>query len=80
MSNITLIFSYAGNNLSLQCQSNETLEAVYRRFCTKVDRNIGDFKFYYNSMEVPPCNKTLSNLNLQNFNQFNVVENNVVGA
>ncbi len=80
MSNLTIIFQYQGNNISVQCKSNEVLSDLYKRFGNKVGRNPNELKFYFNSVEVPPCNKTLENLNLQNFYTFNVVENNVTGA
>ena len=46
MSNINLVFTYKGNNISMQCQPDEKLSDVYRRFSTKIQRNVGDFNFF----------------------------------
>ena len=80
MSNLTLIFNYEGNKISMQCNSNEKLNDVYNRFCSKVGQNMSNCAFYFNAKIVPPCNKTLENLQIKNFNAFSVVSNTVTGA
>ena len=80
MSNINLIFNYQGNPISMQCKSFEKLRDIYQRFGTKVQRNPGDFNYYINTMEVPPCDKTLENLQVHNYHQINVVDKTIVGA
>ena len=80
MSNLNIMFQYKGNSISIQCKSNEILSDVYKRFASKFGKNVNELTFYYNSMEVPPCNKTLEQLNIQNFYSFNVVEKGVTGA
>ena len=80
MSNLNIVFMYKGNSISIQTVSSEILTNLYKRFASKVGKNVGDLQFYFNAFEVPPCNKTLENLNLQNFNTFNVVERDVIGA
>ncbi len=78
--NINLIFNYQGNQITMQCQSNEKIKDVFKRFGTKVQRNADDFAFYYHAMEVHPSDKTLYNLQVSNYNTFNVVEKTIIGA
>ncbi len=73
MDNLTIIFSLGGNKLSLQCKKNEKIEDVFKRFCTKAQVKIEDVKFYYNSTEFKVWGKTLEQLNLPNFFNFEVV-------
>ena len=80
MSNINLVFTYQGNNITMQCQPYEKLSDVYGRFSTKIQRNVGDFNFFLNAREVPPCDKTLEQLQVSNFCKFDAVEKNVIGA
>ena len=80
MSDLNIIFNYRGNSVPVQCKSNDKLKDVYSKFCNKVQGTVGDFKFYLNSMEVPPCEKNLEQLKVGNYFQFNAVENNVIGA
>ncbi len=80
MSNINLIFNYQGNNIAMQCKSFEKMIDIFQRFATKVQRNPGDFNFYINAMEVPPCDKTLENLQIFNLRTIDVVEKTVYGA
>lgn len=80
MSNINLVFTYKGNNISMQCQPYEKLSDVYRRFSTKIQRNVGDFNFFLNAREVPPCDKTLEQLQVSNFCKFDAVGKDVIGA
>ena len=80
MSNLSIIFQYQGNAIPVQCRSTDKLKDVYVKFSNKVQKNVNDFKFYLNSMEVPPCEKNLEQLRVGNFHQFNAVENNVLGA
>lgn len=80
MSNINLIFIYKGNNLSMQCMSTDKLRDVYTRFATKMQKNIDDFSYFSNAKEVPPCDKTLEQLQLRNYFTFNVVQKDVFGA
>ena len=79
-SNLTLLFQYEGNPITMQCKNDEILSDVYRRFCSKVGKDPKICKFYFNSKEVPPCNKKLENLGLKNLFTFNVVLTDVIGA
>ena len=78
--NINLIFIFQGNSYSIQCQENDKLNAIFLRFATKAQRNADDFIFYYHAMEVHPSDKTLYNLQVSNYNTFNVVEKTIIGA
>ncbi len=79
--NLTIIFSFGGNKLSMQCQRSEKIEDVFQRFCVKAQVNINDVKFYYNSTEFKVWGKTLEQLNLQNFLTIEVVmDKNLRGA
>ncbi len=73
MDNLTIMFSFGGNKISLQCQKNEKIEEVFKRFCAKAQLNYNDVKFYYNSTEFKVWGKTLEQLNLANFFTFEVV-------
>ena len=80
MSNINLHFAYGQNSLMIQCQENDKTKDVFQKFADKVQRNVKDFHFYFNSMEIPSCDKTLYNLQIKNYSQINVVDNTVIGA
>ena len=80
MSNINLIFNYQGNNLSMQCQDSEKLKDVFQRFASKVQKNVNDLDFYFNSIQLIPCDKTLFNLQLRTFSTITAVDKYVTGA
>ena len=81
MSKLNLIFNYQGKSLTLQCTENETLNQVYKRYCTKADININDVKFYKNGREIIGCEKTLSALGIGSFTTFDVtLAKYVIGA
>ena len=80
MSNLNLVFNFQGNSITMQCNSSEKLIDVYTRLCSKIGKNLSDCSFYRNAKEVPPCNKTLENLQITNFNSFVVVLKNIIGA
>ena len=73
MDNLTIMFSFGGNKISLQCQKNEKIEEVFKRFCAKAQLNYNDVKFYCNSKEFKVWGKTLEQLGLTNFFTFDVV-------
>ena len=60
--------------------SNEYLTDVYKRFGNKIGKDPKELIFYFNSLEVRPCHKTLDQLELKNKNVLNVVFNQVNGA
>ena len=81
MSNLSLIFTKEGNSMTMQCNSSDTLENVLNRYCAKAQINISDYKFYYNTKEIPICNKTLFALDIKNLQCINVVNaQKVIGA
>ena len=64
--------------MTLQCKSNEVVDDVFKRFCTKANVNASEVKFYYNSFEVKNSGKTLENLGVHNFFNFDVVRAKIV--
>ena len=81
MSRLNLIFNFQGKSLTLQCTENETLNQIYKRYCVKADLNINDVKFYNHGKELKGCDKTLSALGLNNFNNIDVtLAKYVIGA
>ena len=80
MSNLSVIFNYEGNAITMQCQSNEVVDNVFQRFCGKAKININDVKFYYNGSEVKLSGKTLEALGVKNFFNFNVVKEKYVSG
>ncbi len=80
MSNLSVIFDYSGNSLTLQCKGNEVIDDVFKRFCVKAQMNINDVTFYYNSTEVKSSGKTLDALGIKNLFRFSVVGKSVIGA
>ena len=78
MSNISVVFNYEGNSITLQCKTTEVVDDVFRRFCFKSGTNINEVKFYYNSSEVKQSGKTLEALGVKNFFNFNVVKASIV--
>ena len=49
MSNMTVSFSHSGDIIVIQCNSNDTLNQIFQRYCTKAAINRNDPTFYYNS-------------------------------
>ena len=80
MSNINLIFIFKGNIIALQCQVTEKLKDVFQRFANKIEIDVIYLDFYFNSMRLVPCDKTLFNLQIKNFSQINAVPKDVFGA
>ena len=80
MSNLSVIFNYEGNAVTMQCQSNEVVDNVFQRFCGKAKININDVKFYYNSSEVKLSGKTLEALGVKNLFKFDVVKEKYVNG
>ena len=79
--NITLIFEFKGNKMTMQCQKDDKIDDVFQRFCTKAQVKLDEVQFYYNSTIWTYKGKTLEQLGLQSFFTFNVVsEKTVVGA
>jgi hypothetical protein len=78
---ITVIFSYQGNHILVQCQAEDTFAEIALKFTKEVGININEYQFYYNSYQIKnDCNSTLSDLDIHNFNMFNVVSKNVIGG
>ena len=73
MSNLTLIFTYQGKPLTLQCTPAETLNQVFQRYCTKAELKLDDVKFYMNSKELRKCDKTLAALGISNRTNLDVI-------
>ena len=80
MSNINLNFVYGVNSLMIQCQESDKTRDVFQKFADKVQRKVKDFHFYFNSMEIPSCDKTLYNLQSKNVSQIFVIDNTITGA
>jgi len=80
MSNINLIFIFKGNKITLQCQVTEKLKDVFQRFASKIEKDVKDLEFYFNSMRLVPCDKTLFNLQIKSFSEINAVATDVTGA
>ena len=81
MSNLNLVFNLQGKSITLQCNPSETLNQVFKRYCTKVDLNINEIKFYKNSKELRGCEKTLSALDIKNYTTIDVtMAKYVIGA
>ncbi len=80
MSNLSVIFNYEGNPITMQCQGQEVVDNVFQRFCAKARINIDDVKFYYNSTEVKQSGKTLDALGVKNLFNFNVVKEKYVSG
>ncbi len=78
--NLTIIFKFLGNNWSLQCKKSDLIDDVFQRFCVKAQVNKSDLKFYYNSAEVRFFGKTLEQLGMNNFFQFDVVSEKYVSG
>ena len=81
MSNLTIIFNFQGKSLTLQCTPSETLNEIFKRYCIKADLNLNDVKFYKNGKELRGCEKTLSALDLKNYDTIDVtMAKYVIGA
>ena len=64
----------------MQCRESDMTKDVFQRYANKAQKNVNDLQFYYNSMMIPCCDKTLYNLQIKNFSTINVVDNTVIGA
>ena len=49
MSNLSVIFNYQGNKMTMQCQGQDVVDSVFDKFCQKAKIDINDVAFYYNS-------------------------------
>ena len=78
---ITVIFSYQGNHILVQCQAEDTFAEIALKFTKEVGININEYNFYYNSFQIKNvCNSTLSDLHIQNFSHIHAVYKNVIGG
>ena len=81
MSNMTVSFNYSGNIIAIQCNSNDTLNQIFQRYCTKAAINRNDPTFYYNSQKIEGDDRTLNEHGIVNRGVFDVVISKyVVGA
>ena len=79
MSNLALVFSFSGNNWTLQCKSTDVIGDVFNKFCAKALLDPNEVKFYFNSFEIKKdCGKTVRALNLKTFTTFDVVRAKIV--
>ena len=81
MSNMTVSFSHNGDIIVIQCNSNDKLNQIFQRYCTKAAINRTDPTFYYNSKKIEGDDRTLSEHGIVNRGIFDVVISKyVVGA
>ncbi len=73
MSNLSLVFTFQGNNIVIQCQESDKIEDVFNKYCFKAGLQPNDLKFYFNSKEVKRCGKTLYALGISKNGKFDVV-------
>ena len=73
MESITILFNYKGNRLAIKAKKSECIDDVFDRFIFQIKENKNDLKFYYKSMEFRAFGITLEKLGIQNFTQFDVV-------
>ena len=73
MSNLSLVFTFQGNNVVIQCQESDKIEEVFNKYCFKAGLEPNDLKFYYNGKEVRRCGKTLFALGISKNGKFDVV-------
>ena len=72
--NLTLVFQYLGNSVTIQCKSEEKISDVFKRFSLKFVIDPKNHNFYFNSIEIKKdCQYTLEELGLRNFSTFCVV-------
>jgi hypothetical protein len=77
---ISVIFVYQGNNVVVQCQTEDTFAEIALKFTKEVGININECYFYYNSSQIRnDCNLTLSDLHIQNLSSFDAFSKCVFG-
>ena len=80
MSNLSVIFNYQGNKMTMQCQGQDVVDSVFDKFCQKAKIDINDVAFYYNSNVVKKSGKTLDALGVKNLFAFDVVREKYVSG
>ena len=71
---LTIIFLYEGETISIQATSNEKFAQIAFKFYQKLgSEHIEGIKFFFNSEELKPTNlKTLEELNMSDMSKINV--------
>ena len=71
---LTIIFLYEGETISIQATSNEKFAQIAFKFYQKLGfEHIEGIKFFFNSEELKPTNlKTLEELNMSDMSKINV--------
>lgn len=70
--NISLSFLYEGNNISIQCQSNEKIQVTIKKFCCKMTTKADSFFFFFNGKKLIE-NLTIEENGLSNNDEILVV-------
>ena len=73
MSQMTLIFTYNGTYMTIQCKGNDTLKSVFDRYCMKAGFQKNDPTFYYNEQKIFGDYKTIIEHGIPDKAVFNVV-------
>ena len=73
MSQINAVFNYQGKSILVQCSSNDSLNYIFDRFCTKAGLERSEPTFYFNSRKVERSDNSLSKLDINNRPIFDVV-------
>ena len=76
--NFTVTFNYQGAYMTVQCKQTDKIDDVFAKFFSKAQVNQNDVKFYHNSREFLVWGKTLEQLEIRNFKEFNVVSDKIV--
>ena len=69
---ITLGFRYYGTFMAIQCKSNDTLNSVFDRYCSKSEKPKNDLAFYINGQRIIGDNRTIIEHDFQNLCVFDV--------
>ena len=62
----SVTFTFNASELTLQCNSDQTLKEIFERYSTKIEKDLSDIYFVYGGQTIKDQNQTLSSLN--NFN------------
>ena len=76
--NYTIIFHFGPQRIVVQCKKNDLIDDVLNKFCQKALVNQKDVTFYLDAKEFIYRGKTLEQLDIKNFKEFNVVSDKIV--
>ena len=63
MEDVTLVFNYNGEDIKVQCQRNENINDIFKRYTNKINKDINNIYFINNGTIIPSDNIKLELIN-----------------